>query len=189
MDRYCVRQASTDADLRQILVLQASNLPDAIDADERRAQGFVTLRHDLELLREMNHPWAHLIVTPQGAETVVAYALVMLPAFRGRLPLLEPMFVQLDRLQYRGRPLTSRRWYIMGQVCVAREHRGRGLVELLYRAHRSQMAPSFDLMITEISRANPRSLRAHEKAGFEVICEYRSEAGDDWLIVALDMRC
>ncbi len=185
---YDVGGASSDEDLRQILALQAANLPDALDSNERRLQGFVTLRHDLALLREMNEPWGHVVATWGHPREVVAYALVMLQKFRGRLPVLAPMFERLDGLEYRGKALAGYRWYVMGQICVAKEHRGRGLVERLYAEHRRRMAPHFDLMITEIDRANTRSVRAHEKAGFEVMCEFRSEAGNEWVVVGLDLR-
>jgi hypothetical protein len=185
---YEIGVARGDDDLRQILALQAMNLPAALDPDELRAQGFVTLRHDLALLREMNEPWGHIIAKPSGSEEVVAYALVMLQQFRGRLPVLDPMFERLDRLEYRGRALAAYRWYVMGQICVAKAHRGRGLVEQLYAEHRRRMSADFDLMITEIDRANPRSVRAHEKAGFGVLCEFLSEAGNEWLVVGMDLR-
>lgn len=185
---YEVRGVSSDSDLRQILALQTANLKTTLDAAERQAQGFVTLTHDLPLLREMNEPWAHVIATPAGSDEVVAYALVMLREFRARLPVLEPMFERLDRLDYRGQPLNSFRFYIMGQVCVAKAHRGQGLVERLYAEHIRQMSPHFDLMITEIARANPRSIRAHEKAGFTVIHEYSTGDHGEWVIVALNLR-
>jgi RimJ/RimL family protein N-acetyltransferase len=63
-----------------------------------------------------------------------------------------------------------------------------GLVERLYAEHRRRMSPHFDLMITDIDRENPRSLRAHERAGFEVIDEYRGDDGQQWLIVVMDLR-
>lgn len=185
---YHFRGATSDDDLRQILSLQAANLPDALTAEEARAQGFVSLRHDLALLSEMNAPWPHIVATPEGRGEVVAYALVMLHELRDRFPLLAPMYEQMEDIEYEGRPLGEYRSYVMGQVCVARAHRGRGLVEGLYAAHRAQMAPHFDLMITEISRANGRSLRAHERAGFAVLREYRSSAGQEWVVVGLDLR-
>lgn len=186
--QYRVRDAASDEDLRQILALQRANLPHALDQEERREQGFVTLQHDLPLLREMNSPHAHIVATPAQSDEVIAYALTMLQKFRGRLPALDPMFDQLDRLEYRGRPLTEWRYFIMGQVCVARLHRGFGLVERLYALQRQSMAPHFDLAITEIDRANPRSIRAHEKAGFQVLHEYRANTGAQWLIVASELR-
>jgi hypothetical protein len=187
---YNIRPAATDHHLEQILALQAANLREHLNTEERQSQGFVSLRHNLSLLREMNRPYPHVIATTLGAngeEELVGYALVMLPAFRARLPLLEPMFAELARVEWRGRALDAWRWYVMGQVCVAKAHRGRGLVERMYDAHRSQMSPHFDVMITEIDRANPRSMRAHERAGFEVVREYRGGDGREWVIVGLGL--
>jgi RimJ/RimL family protein N-acetyltransferase len=76
----------------------------------------------------------------------------------------------------------------MGQICIAASHRGRGLVERLYAEHARRMAPHFDLMVTEIDRANARSMRAHEKAGFEVLHTYRAGGGEEWVIVVRDLR-
>jgi len=156
---YEVCGAESDRDLERILAMQAENLLEALGAEERAAQGFVLPRHDLMLLREMNAPWPHLVATPRGSEELAAYALVMLREFRERLPLPEPMFERLERAEFRGRMLGSYRWYVMGRVCIAKAHRGRGLVERLYEGHPRQMSPHFDLMVTELDRANPRSLR------------------------------
>lgn len=114
--------------------------------------------------------------------------LVMQRKFRERLPLLEPMFQRLNGLHHRGRPIDALRWYVMGQICVAKPHRGRGLVEGMYAQHRAQMARDFDLSITEISRDNPRSLRAHVRAGWDIIHEFTADDGGEWSIVALDLH-
>lgn len=184
---YQVRAASSDRDLNGILTLQAANLPGAVDAAERREQGFVTLRHNLPLLREMNSPWPHLIATPAASDEVVAYALVMLTPFRDRFADLLPMFEQLDAMARPGGRLEGRRYYIMGQLCVAKAHRGHGLVERLYAAHRTQMSGAFEFMITVIDKTNTRSIRAHEKAGCVVIHEYSGDDGRDWALVCLPL--
>ena len=185
---YDIRPAMSDDDLRQILALQAANLREHLNEAERREQGFLTLRHDFELLRAMNRPWPHMVASPRGSSEVAAYALVMQREFRDRVPLLEPLFVELERVRYRGRPINDYRSYIMGQVCVGVGHRGRGLVERLYEAQRTQMAPHFDLMITDIDSRNARSLRAHEKAGLEAIHEYTLDTGETWIVVVMDLR-
>lgn len=186
MPEYQIRGAESDEDMRQILALQAANLRGNLDAQTRRAQGFVTLRHDPALLREMSGPFSHVIAAAADGE-VVGYALVMLQQFRDRIPELDAMFDRLDRLSYRGRPVSLLRFYIMGQICIGAEHRGRGLVERLYAGHRAHMSPHFDLMITDIDRQNSRSLRAHERAGFEAIDEYRGDDGEQWVVVAMDL--
>lgn len=184
---YDIRAAESDEELRRILSLQAANLRAKLDPVTRRSQGFVTLCHDLELLRSMCGRWQHVVAASLAGD-VVAYALVMLVEFRSRLPDLDAMFERLQRLSFKGRPIPDLRFYIMGQICVAREHRGRGLVEQLYAEHRRRMSPHFDLMVTEIDHENPRSLRAHEKAGFQVVDEYRGDDGRQWLVVVMDLR-
>jgi len=184
-ETYRIVGADSDADLRGILALQSANLPHALTPAERAGQGFVTLTHDLALLREMNAPWPH-VIAKRGSE-VVGYALVTLPSFRARLPLLEPMFTRLEQLAWRGRPLAELRHYVMGQVCVAHEHRGRGLFERLYDGHRRQMGQAFELCVTEVASANPRSLRAHAKVGFVELDVHEAEPGSSWAILALEL--
>lgn len=189
--RYVFRPAQTDADLRGILDLQAANHRDRVPPESRAANGFVSLRHTLELLREMNHPWAHAVATTgevDGAGRVVGYALMMPVAFRDRLPTLDPMFDRLDALARPGGPLAGQRFYVMGQVCVDGDHRGRGLVEGLYADLARRTRADFDLMVTEISVNNPRSLAAHRRAGFAVLDEYVDDRGERWIVVALDLH-
>ena len=54
------RQA-TEHDLPLILKLQQENLPKNISQEEAVKQGFVTVEHDLSLLREMNTPYGHTV--------------------------------------------------------------------------------------------------------------------------------
>lgn len=185
---YRIRAATADADLRQILALQTINAPESIDDDERRTQGFVTVRHDLDLLRTISGPWGHVVASPAGSDEVVAYALVMLREHSGRIEVLKPMFRRLETLECFGRPLSESRWYAMGQLCVAKAHRGCGLVEAMYEGHRARMSTDFDFMITEIDCSNTRSVRVHARAGCVVIDEFSTDDGREWQVVALDLR-
>jgi hypothetical protein len=185
---YQIRATASDEDLLQILELQRINAPESIDTAERLTQGFVTVRHDLELLRAIAGPWGHMVASPSGSAEVVAYALVMLRQYSDRIEVLKPMFRRLEGLECLGQPLSTSRWYAMGQLCVAKAHRGQGLVELLYAGHRARMSSDFDFMITEIDRSNTRSVRVHARAGCVVIDEFSTDDGREWQVVALDLR-
>jgi GNAT superfamily N-acetyltransferase len=104
---------------------------------------------------------------------------------RPLVPVLEPMFALLDGLAYQGQPLASRRFYVMGQVCVDKAHRGKGLFDALYHQHREQLRLRYDLCVTEIATRNTRSLRAHARVGFETVHTYR-DASDTWAVVLWD---
>jgi hypothetical protein len=163
-----------ERELQQILELQQLNLARSVNADEIASQGFVTVEHSLELLRQM-HALAPSIVAIDG-DVLAGYALVMPVECRALLPILAPMFARLDQLGI------TDRFYIMGQICVARAWRGRGLFDRLYDAHRRFMRGTYDHVITEVATRNVRSMRAHERVGFETVDCYR-DATDEWALL------
>ena len=176
---FSVGLAATDADLEGILAVQVANRTPTAD-------GFVTVRHDLDLLRRM-HALAPSVVARDAAGTVVGYALVMLREARPWIPVLEPMLARLDALPIGERTgIADPRWYVMGQVAVAASHRGLGVFDAMYAAHRAHYGDRFDLTITEIAERNPRSMRAHARVGFRTIESYVHD-DDAWHIVALPL--
>jgi ribosomal protein S18 acetylase RimI-like enzyme len=174
-----------DDDLSAILRLQQKNLPAVLTREEARREGFVTVQHSLEILKKM-HAIAPSVIVRDGAD-LAGYALMLPPACRDLLPVILTMFEAFGALSWRNRPLPEHRYYVMGQICVAREHRGRGVFEALYRGHAELYGPHHDLVVTEISVNNERSARAHRKLGFVEIGRHRDSA-DDWSIVGWDFR-
>jgi GNAT superfamily N-acetyltransferase len=174
-----------DDDLPAILALQTQNLAGALSREEASSQGFVTVAHTLDILQQM-HRMAPSVVVRDGC-VLAGYALTMPLGCRAFVPVLEPMFRLFDVLTLQGRPLSSYRYYVMGQICVARDYRGRGVFQALYRGHAELHAPDHDLVVTEISARNTRSLRAHQKVGFFEIASHR-DATDDWLVVGWNFR-
>ncbi|MEZ4954138.1 MAG: GNAT family N-acetyltransferase [Saprospiraceae bacterium] len=173
-----------DQDLHQILHLQARNLPQNITDEEARTQGFVTVHHDFDLLKRMNEPYPHVVAWDEGQ--VIGYALVMLRSFQNDIPVLVSMFQKIDDTFYKGEKLGEAKYFVMGQVCIDKNYRGQGVFAGLYREMQRQMRPYFDYIITEVDKRNTRSLRAHEKVGFEKVQEYRS--GVDWVILLLPTK-
>ncbi|MEO5564515.1 MAG: GNAT family N-acetyltransferase [Chitinophagaceae bacterium] len=170
-------------ELQQILALQQTNLKKNISEEEMKEQGFVTLEHDLETLEQMHNLAPSIII--KDDEKVVAYALSMLQECRQLIPDLEPMFAAFDTMTWNNKPLNSYRFYVMGQVCIDKAYRGRGLFTELYQHHKKVYQPGYDLLITDISEHNQRSLRAHEKVGFKTIHTYLYEL-DEWFVVGWD---
>lgn len=175
--------ASTDDELGQIIDLQAKNLAENITADTRQSQGFVTVKHSFDLLKKMNAS-AQQIIAKDG-NNVIGYALVMRPELRSAVPVLVPMFNMFSKIDYLGKPLVSYRYYVMGQICVGEGYRGRGVFDGLYEKHRQVYSQEYDLCITEISRNNERSMRAHLRVGFNILYSFR-DATDEWDIVVWD---
>lgn len=179
---------STPQEVDQILALQAQNHRDHVDAATAVSDGFTSVRHDPAVLHAMNRAFPSAIA--KSGDTLAGYCLMMPRDFRDRVPILQPMFALLDGLQWRGDALAGNpRWFVMGQVCVAKEFRGQGVFDGMYRALRDAYAAQYDFTVTEISRRNARSLRAHQRVGFETLHVYPDPAADeDWEVVVWDWR-
>jgi len=177
---------TTEADLEQIIELQARNLPESITPAELASQGFVTVQHDFETLKCINDLEQGILI--RDDEEVIGYILAMRDALRDSIPILVPMFDTFGQLTYKGKRLNEYRYIVVGQVCIARAYRGQGLFDRAYAAYRDLLSLKYDFTITEIATRNQRSLRAHERVGFEVIHEYTSPEGEHWAIVVWDWK-
>ena len=171
------------SELEQILALQRRNLGLHLAPEVARAQGFVTAEHTLDSLEQM-HALAPSVVVHASAG-LAGYALTMPTQTRRCVPILESMFQLLDTLEWRGVALAQSRFYVMGQICVAEPYRGQGVFDALYAGHQAHYAAQYDFLITEIATRNTRSMRAHERVGFEPIHRYR-DALDEWQLVGWD---
>jgi hypothetical protein len=181
-----ITKATSLADLQGILDLQQQNLPSNISAAEALEQGFVTVIHDIKILKSMNDAAAHTIA--KDGDKVVGYCLSMLQDFRYKIPVLEPMFDMIDELEWRGKSFKDIPYFVMGQTCVAKDYRGIGLFDALYQGLKTNFNTNFEVVVTEISIRNQRSWRAHQRVGFELILQYDAPDGETWLIVAWDLR-
>ncbi len=181
----CYTTVQREEEIAQILALQSRNLLSAIGPEQASRQGFVTVRHDPEVLRRMNAAFPSVIA--KEGDVLAGYCLVMLPAFAPEVPVLAPLFERLEHLSWRGRSLSAGGWFVMGQVCVAEPYRGKGVFDGLYRHLADVCRPHFDFVITEVAERNARSLRAHRRVGFETFHIYDDlTLGERWHIIAWD---
>lgn len=173
-----------DDELQQIIDLQRSNLKQHISEKEKREQGFLTMVFTMDMLKAM-HELAPSVIVKNKEGTVVAYAIVFLKEGRSVYPGMEPMFRHFETIYWKQQPFTTFDYYIMGQICVAKEVRGQGVFDMLYHKHRDEYGKNYDCIVTEIASSNTRSLRAHQRVGFETISRH-SDAYDNWEVVVWD---
>ena len=140
---------------------------------------------DLSLAMSVSIPMVTAQIIAEHEKTLIGYALVMPKALKKSIPVLVPMFDLLDTLVYKGRPVKDLSFYVMGQICIAKEFRGQGVFQSLYAAHKSFLSKEYDYCITEISTSNLRSMKAHLNLGFEVLHRFR-DPQDEWNIVLWD---
>ncbi len=172
------QQASGRTHLQQILDLQRNNLPENLSPAEIMDEGFVTVRHNLLLLEQMNNVCGHIIAMER--DILAGYALCMHPDFADAIPVLQPMFAELKHILEPNTQLM-----VMGQVCVAKPYRGRGVFRGLYTSMQQYLQKDYNWIITEVDVTNTRSLKAHAAIGFKNLSAYHS-GGQDWEIIGLN---
>lgn len=164
-------------ELEAILKLQKANSKVSLSFSEQVSDGFVTVNHSLELLERMNSHCAHIIAKHEGR--VVGYALCMLESFRNDIPILIPMFTEIDKVV-----TTDLRYIVMGQICISKSYRGQGIFRGLYDYMATELQSDFDMIVTEVDTSNIRSSAAHRWVGFKVLDTYRAN-DHDWELIGL----
>ncbi|MDP5107016.1 MAG: GNAT family N-acetyltransferase [Polaribacter sp.] len=170
-------KATSVDELKQIMELQKINLFENLSEEERKEQGFVTVKHTLEILQAMNNACPHTIAKHE--EKVVGFALSMTKDFAGEIDVLKPMFAEISKI------VADENYLVMGQICIDKNYRKQGVFKGLYHFMKSDICKnSYSSIITEIDIKNERSLNAHQSVGFELLKDFT--AGDkNWRIVWL----
>ncbi len=163
------------SELEQILALQKKNLPDALSTELMHSEGFLTIKHDMDLLSKMNSRCPHSIAVHDYK--VIGYALSMHPDFENSVDILKPMFKKIKTQLPR-----KLKFVVMGQICIDHQYRGKGIFKGLYDFMRHSLKCDFDWIITEVDMKNRRSLNAHLNSGFKILTRYSSN-NRDWVLI------
>jgi len=177
--------SKTDEELKAILSLQKANLKVNLTEQVIKEQGFVTCNHAYEILKLMNHPHPHIIAKDEN--DVVGYALVMQRTLSDKVPEITSMFQIINQLSWKGITLKESNYVVMGQVCVAKNYRGKGVFSGLYQCMFTSLKPHFEYIITDIATENTRSIRAHEKVGFQAVHTFADDV-QEWLLVIKELN-
>lgn len=112
------KAVESKVELMDILSLQDKNHLENLLLDQKKTNGFVTVRHTLDLLEKMNEQTPQIVAVDEQNH-VVGYALSMLNSFSNMIPALVPMFEMFENIQFQGKKLSEYNYYVMGQICVA----------------------------------------------------------------------
>ena len=178
-----IKLVSNDEELRGIQALQQQNLRKNLSEKEAMEQGFVTAEYSFEFLHKMHLAAPSVIAVADGK--VVGYSLVSIKAIRDEHPLLADLFNSIDRTVFQTKDLSKSNYVVVGQLCVGKGFRGIGLVDSLYKYFKDCYAQEFEYCITDVAQENQRSLKAHQKCGFQVI-DTLTYGGFGWDIVLWD---
>lgn len=182
-----IKQTSNSSELEQIIALQKNNLYYQVNVSEQVEEGFVTVEHDLQSLQLLHNSFPASIAVKEN--TVVGYALVMLPEFAESIRVLEPMFKLFNQITYRRKIITQYKYFVMGQICIDKSVRKQGLFRRLYQdlANRT-LAAGYELMVTEVAKRNTRSYNAHIAFGFELVHIYTDPWDETWCVIVYALK-
>ncbi len=172
------KKSTTDEELKQILLLQQANMPKQLSVKEIQTQGFVTVQHDMEILKKMNTITPHIIA--KNNNKVIGFAICMHPKFKDEIAVLKPMFQQIE-----GVFSKEINYMVMGQICIDKDYRKQGVFRALYKTMKKEIQPFFSTIITGVDAINTRSLEAHYAIGFQSLLSFESE-GHQWEIIFLN---
>jgi ribosomal protein S18 acetylase RimI-like enzyme len=172
-------------ELRQVKEIQNRHQKESIALELRERNGFVTAEYEISLLKKM-HRLLRSIIAKEG-DKVVGYALVTDRRIVGYHDLLDDLFDQINKLTFDNHPLKDANYTVVGQLCVDSDYGRRGIAQGLYKKYQESYSDSFDYCITDVDCNNPRSLRTHLRAGFQII--HKIEYGNaEWDIVLWDWK-
>ena len=180
-ERISYHRAASDEELHQILALQKQNLKSILSENDKQVEGFVSVSHTFDVLKRMNNACPHVVAKSNGK--VVGYALCMLNQFRNEVPELIDMFNYLDAVAV-SKGLTDLKYFIMGQICIAKDFRKQGIFKGLYAYMRAELSSEFDAVVTEVNTKNRRSSEAHRAVGFQLL-DMHTEVGENWELIVL----
>ena len=166
-------------ELSEILKLQEANLLNNLSEEVKKEQGFVTVYHDMAILQTMHNIHPHIIASYN--DVLIGYALSMSRKFSNDIPVLAPMFSKIKASEKR-----DSNYLIMGQVCVAKDFRGKGVFRGLHDHMKQLFTDVYDCIITEINIKNSRSMNAHDAIGFQELVRYDFE-GEIWVVMFVDL--
>ena len=183
MNKLIADIVRNDEQLFQIHELNMQNIRTNLSEEEKNAEGFVSWIYPIDLLQKMHGIAPSIIV--RDDEKVAGYALVATKEMRPFHSDLQGLFDHLSVIHFDDRPLIEKSFYCMGQICVDKNYRGQGIASKLYQKHKEIYGKRYQLLVTEISTSNFRSMHAHEKVGFKTIHRYRDPM-DEWNVVVWD---
>ena len=177
--------ATTDREIQEIRDLQEINLKENVTSESRLSDGFLTAKYELDFLKAMNELTPAIIAKQNGV--LVGYALATDRSLLAQHPLLKDLGTQINKIPFGGKLIGDYDYLVVGQLCVAKEVRGRGLAKDLYAQFKATYENRYPFAVTDVDRDNLASLKTHLKVGFQVVSMLQY-ASSNWHVVVWDWR-
>src|SRR5262245_7844259 len=149
---------ATRADYARILELQSANFVANPTAEERQG-GFLSAEFTLSQVVAISEDLG--ILAALDGNRIIGYLCAHRPDLAPLPAVVEAMLRTCRTAAFGGRVIAETALFVYGPVCVARSHRGRGVLRRLYCGVLARLAGKFEVGVTLVSDDNPHSLQAH----------------------------
>jgi hypothetical protein len=153
-----VYRSAQPEDYRSIIELQTANYIDNL-TQEQRKEGFLSATFTFEQIAAIAADLGIALVTI--GDEVAGCLCALQREFDHDSPVVTKMLESYDRARFEDKPLSAFNSYIYGPVCIAREHRRRGLLRGLFEFQKKALSGRFEVGVALVSHHNPHSMAAH----------------------------
>lgn len=140
-------------------------------SNEDKIDGFVTTLFDEDQFKQLIEDESGLFIACDGDE-IIGYAMAASWEYWSKWPLFQHMIKELPYTEYMGKILSLENSYQYGPIAIHKDYRGSHVFPNLFEFSRIEMNKRYPILITFINKINPRSFKAHQKLGLDIIKEF-----------------
>jgi hypothetical protein len=176
---------ATTNDILSILQLQDLYLVANL-SDEEKKHGFVTTPFSVAQLTFVINNQGLFIAKENN--NVVAYIVAESWAFFSQYPIFEYMITLLPTIRFLDYDFTTENSFQYGPICIHKDYRGKGLINLLFEFMRIHVSKKYPLSLTFINKINVPSMMAHtKKLKWNLVGDFQFN-NNEYFILAYDMN-
>ena len=173
-------------DINGILSLQEKNLYINLNEKERE-NGFVTTPFTINQIKEIIEQNG-LFITENKNKEIIAYVFAGSWKYFEQWEIFNFMVARFSKLSFNENKITTENSFQYGPVCIDKNYRGNGLLNLIFEEMRIEFYKKYPISITFINKVNAISEKAHtKKLGWEIIDEFEFN-NNAYVGLAFDMK-
>lgn len=165
-------RAATSADIPGILSLQEKYLYANL-TEEARKEGFVTTPFTVAQIETIIDQYG-MFIAKNEIDVIIAYVFAGSWKYFEQWEIFNYMVSRFPKLSFNGKEITTINSFQYGPVCIEKEYRGKGVLNLIFEEMRLAMLKKYPIAITFINKINVISEKAHtQKLGWQIIDEFK----------------
>jgi hypothetical protein len=177
-------EIATIKDIPSVLQLQDLYLVANLSDEEKKA-GFVTTPFSIAQLTFVINNQGLFIAKENN--NVVAYIVAESWAFFSQYPIFKYMITLLPSIRFFDYRFTAENSFQYGPICINKNYRGKGLINLLFEFMRIHISKKYPLSLTFINKINVPSMIAHtQKLKWTLVGDFQFN-NNEYFILAYDM--